>query len=406
MFTRLLGQAGRFSLGPIGRNGYGSERIHPEFGQRDMRIQWCFSGWAVTVALALTGSVSADVTIDGSVAGDNYGQPVALQTVQTGFGDNQSELNALYARVDDGQLYLALTGNLEANGNRIYLFFDTEAGGMNPVIRPASALDDLTFDAGFAPDYFTVALSRRDAFDLGHFVLDSDIRTGVDWFADVFEGDETGAIETPMGEFFGVSFGVGFDNSNEAGVTGGEEVRGAADPNAAAAVQTGVELRIPLSAIGNPTGEVRMLAGLAGAFGNFFSNQFLPGLQPPQENLGSDGLGNSLATLGLLDFNDFAGQQFLTIPIEPVLVGDFDGSGLVEQGDLDLVLQNWGGDPWSLGDAWLNHRPYFGLVDQDELDIVLQNWGSTTPPINGTPVPEPAVAAIALPSLLIWWRRR
>ncbi|MEM8782493.1 MAG: choice-of-anchor tandem repeat NxxGxxAF-containing protein [Planctomycetota bacterium] len=72
------------------------------------------------------------------------------------------------------------------------------------------------------------------------------------------------------------------------------------------------------------------------------------------------------------------------------LPGDYNDSGQVEQGDLNLVLNNWGqprpfapnGDPFTTT-----------KVDQEELNRVLNNWGSTTPPFqNVTPlnVPEPA----------------
>ncbi len=72
------------------------------------------------------------------------------------------------------------------------------------------------------------------------------------------------------------------------------------------------------------------------------------------------------------------------------LPGDYDGSGQVEQGDLDLVLQNWGQD--TSGGApggWINDLPD-GVIDQAELDAVLQNWGSSaTPALGGLTVPEP-----------------
>ncbi len=72
--------------------------------------------------------------------------------------------------------------------------------------------------------------------------------------------------------------------------------------------------------------------------------------------------------------------------------GDYDGSGQIEQGDLDIVLQNWGtdnfpGDPTRLPGG----GPFDGGVDQNELDGVLQNWGGTTvPTFMVTGVPEPA----------------
>ncbi len=76
------------------------------------------------------------------------------------------------------------------------------------------------------------------------------------------------------------------------------------------------------------------------------------------------------------------------------LVGDYDGSGQVEQGDLDIVLQNWGTGTFT-GDetALVGGGPFDGTVDQNELDGVLQNWGSTaSPDFAGVLVPEPTLA--------------
>ncbi|MEM9753984.1 MAG: hypothetical protein AAF916_11460, partial [Planctomycetota bacterium] len=54
------------------------------------------------------------------------------------------------------------------------------------------------------------------------------------------------------------------------------------------------------------------------------------------------------------------------------LAGDFNGNGQVEQADLNLVLNNWGGarGVWSNADALTTDN-----VDQEELNAVLNNWG-------------------------------
>ncbi len=74
-------------------------------------------------------------------------------------------------------------------------------------------------------------------------------------------------------------------------------------------------------------------------------------------------------------------------PIE----GDYNSNGQVEQGDLDLVLQNWGVDVTvtNIPVGWVNDLPD-GQIDQAELDGVLQNWGATNVPnFGGASVPEP-----------------
>jgi hypothetical protein len=60
-----------------------------------------------------------------------------------------------------------------------------------------------------------------------------------------------------------------------------------------------------------------------------------------------------------------------------LLEGDYNGSGTVEQADLDLVLLNWGAVTTTPPAGWLNNPPS-GLIDQQELDAVLLNWGTTS----------------------------
>ncbi len=94
------------------------------------------------------------------------------------------------------------------------------------------------------------------------------------------------------------------------------------------------------------------------------------------------------------------------------VTGDYNGSGQVEQGDLDLVLQNWGVDTGVTGlpAGWINDKDNVGQVEQTELDRVLQNWGSTGAPNFGgftelPGVPEPAGVAV-LAALGLLGRRR
>ncbi len=91
---------------------------------------------------------------------------------------------------------------------------------------------------------------------------------------------------------------------------------------------------------------------------------------------------------------------FLGVP------GDYNDNGQVEQGDLDLVLQNWGVDTTANGipDGWDFDLPD-GQIDQAELDGVLQNWGGTAAPdFAAAPLPEPAVLA-PLMAAVAWTRR-
>ncbi len=103
-------------------------------------------------------------------------------------------------------------------------------------------------------------------------------------------------------------------------------------------------------------------------------------------------------------------QYLDNITLVTTLCGDYNGSGQVEQGDLDLVLQNWGVDTDVEGvpGGWVNGLPE-GQVEQSELDKVLQNWGNTAAPdfsgFHGANVPEP-VGLVALLSGGMLARRR
>ncbi len=104
-----------------------------------------------------------------------------------------------------------------------------------------------------------------------------------------------------------------------------------------------------------------------------------------------------------------AAEAWLDALFAAGLPGDYNASGQVEQGDLDLVLQNWGVDTDTAGvpAGWVNDLPD-GQIEQTELDGVLQNWGSTAAPnFTGGIVPEPGSAlAGALFLAILQIRRR
>lgn len=283
---------------------------------------------AVAAVMALlSGPAFAQVTLDGSITGDGYGPAASVQTVQTQFGDNSSELNAAYAFTSGGNLHLAITGNLETNFNKLNIFIDSVSGSGENVI--SAAFDNggnnpnndnwanehagLTFDSGFAPDYLLINRSgfaggERFDFDFSSVGNNSVVESSVD----VFGGTFTGA-NASVGA---AGIGIAFDNSNAAGIGGGT---GAADGVAAQAVSTGFEFIIPLSAIGNPQlgDEILIAAHINGSNHDFLSNQILGGLAAPQGNLGGDGGGGFIDNLSGINFNNFAGDQFFTVTVVP-----------------------------------------------------------------------------------------
>jgi hypothetical protein len=301
---------------------------------------------AASAVGVLATSSFAVITLDGSIAGDNYGPARAVQTVQTQFGDNLSELNAGYARIDGNNLVFVLTGQVEANFNKLNIFIDSRAGGQNSILPDANSGGNnptndgwafkysnnqvgggFTFDAGFAADYMVIA---RNGFDGSTNRFDLDFATlggGAGAFVaagNIFAGANTGSNPTALPN----GIGAAYNNSNTGGVTGGT---GAADPTAAAAVQTGLELVIPLSELGNPgAGDtIRISAHVQGSNHDFMSNQSLGGFAPPQGNLGGDGNGNFIGHVAPINFNNFAGEQFFTIVVpEPASLSVLSLSGI------------------------------------------------------------------------------
>ena len=280
----------------------------------------------VSVALLamMVSTVVAAPTLDGT-RDASYGPAIETQTVQTQFGDNQSELNAAYAQIESGVLYVMLTGQVESNFNKLDIFIDSVAGGENTLSAAAdnggtnpnndgwaNNFAGFTFDNGFDADYMLIARNGNaggDRFDLDFATIGGGLSAFEDNI-DIFGGTLTGvnASALPNG------IGVGYDNSNGAGIGGGS---GAADAMAAQMVATGIELAIPLSAIGNPVegDTIRISAMVNNGDHNFLSNQFLGGLDAPQGNLGGDGGGNFTGNLAQIDLNQFGGDQYFSIVV-------------------------------------------------------------------------------------------
>ena len=254
---------------------------------------------------------------------DLYGSNLAVQLVQTEFGDNASELNAAFAGVQDGKLFLMLTGNIENNFNKLNILIDSSNAVTSNVLDAAGndssdVLDGMTLDTGFTPDYHVIV--RRGFGATEQLDLDiSNLATGeFASFVNVFGGTQEGLGNTGIpdnGTLTLSPIGVGYFNTNTAGVTGGNAAAVEAD---ALAVVTGFELCIDLADIGSPSGEdIKAMAFVTSSDLTFASNQFL-GALPVDLNGAGAGTSN-LGTTSAIDLSAIAGDQCfsITIPIQP-----------------------------------------------------------------------------------------
>ncbi len=317
-----------------------------------------------------------------------------------------SEFDAVYGIVCDNYLYLFIAGNLEVNGNRVDLFFDVDNttmnagqqtlrsdniaadfGGLNRMGGPENEGPGLTFDAGFAADYWVTfqtngygvadpvdqasvasflrstgaagdvtsaqglldyaSFTRADktaqnplSYD-GTFCVRTDTMNacapngagtawnptsipGIDVQGDLFVTiNNLPTIAEPYSSFaprlisanpfdplgtqapnpnltFPGLIQLSIDNSNVAGVTAEAATGGDA-------VNTGYEVRIRIDELGwDGVSPIRVCGFISGADHSSLSNQVLGGLPAGTANLGE---------ARAVDFNTFAGEQFVTIPV-------------------------------------------------------------------------------------------
>ena len=258
---------------------------------------------AAALAVLAPAGLAAAQSIDGSLDA-SYGGPLFVQNTPTGFGDNTdpavltangSEIAGVFANISGGNLNLLVTGNAETNFNRLVLFFDTVAGGDNVVGTtstsspgPLASYNGLTFDSGFTADQFLVVNGGGTA-------------PGTQFFADFAT---IGGTRTFIGQTDGTSNTATFDNGIVFGVNN-SNVDGVTETSAAGAgaVTTGLEFAIPLSVLGNPTGNIDVAGFIAG--GDFLSNQVIGGV---------DGAAN-LGTASGVNFANIAGDQFVTVVV-------------------------------------------------------------------------------------------
>ena len=112
----------------------------------------------------------------------------------------------------------------------------------------------------------------------------------------------------------GTGIKLGVNNTNAAGVNG--DTGTAASASAAQAVSTGLEIGIPLSLLGDPTGNILVMADINGSGDNYLSNQFLPGLPTGTGNLGDKTEAYSTSNPSVFNLSTLTGSssEYFTVP--------------------------------------------------------------------------------------------
>ena len=150
-------------------------------------------------------------------------------------------------------------------------------------------------------------------------------------------------------------------------------------------VLTGIEFSIPLSAIGNPAGSIKLTAYVNGTVHDFASNQF-SGEGVLQSNFGS--LPPDLQL-------EAAGDQFVIVPVVAGVAGDYNGNGTVDAADYVL---------WRAGGPLQNEVATPGMVTAEDYTEWRARFGNTAGSggASGTDaVPEPASFALAMLGALL-----
>lgn len=280
----------------------------------------------VLSALAMSlvaGAAMATPVIDGVLDAGQYTQ-VALQNTATQFGvpnsggqffTNGSALANAYYRIEGGNLYLFVGGNLESNFNKLEIFFANGSAGQNTLRGDNANVDfdglnrmgagfgspGLTFDAGFQATHFLnitggdTGGGNYNMFANGAVLLPGGGGPGS--YLGTTNG--LGAPLSGGSNFLGVSFAI--DNSDSS-ATGGTGLVG---PSYGQNVFTGIEICIPLSSLGSPSSSLGVSIFVNGSGNDFLSNQVLGGI----------GGGANLGEPRNVNFANIAGDQFFTIPI-------------------------------------------------------------------------------------------
>ena len=343
--------------------------------------------WYVSISLMLTfcatvvkGFTSVGINIDGTADAQYGASALSTQTLATaargvttvGLDNNMglidqadgSELDAAYGIVSNGTLFLVLAGNLDSGGtgnvdavafDKLQVFFMTGPGGDHTLGTNYNGAADfghinrmgvngggvnanpgLTFDTGFAPNYWIGAtvgdVGTNPTFYVNYEVICSNC------FGE-FLGS-SGPSNTMTG---GLGVQAALNNINTNGVPG--DPLGCPTNTAQASVRTGVELSIPLPTIGFPTGKVTVCAFITDDQYQIMYNQVLG----PVVTNDCTALFSLDGDPSGIDFSTLPGKHTFTIPVPPCeafLLNPTTASYTTNGGTGSVALTMVGNCPW------------------------------------------------------------
>jgi subtilisin-like proprotein convertase family protein len=193
---------------------------------------------------------------------------------------NGSELDQMFLQNDLNNLYIGLTGNLEANGNTYLVFLETGAGGQSNVLDtnytgfpgPLRAVSGDTLDLGFNPNY-AIVVQRNGGFYSALIVDLLDTPPGIT------------VTNLTFSTTIGANTFVG-NNGNFLGVNDNPLDDPAQQTINSASAERGVQFALSRASVGSPadSSTIRVCAAVTSG-GGLWSNQTLPGLGGTQPNL-------------------------------------------------------------------------------------------------------------------------
>jgi hypothetical protein len=312
-------------------------------------------GAGAGVACGMLAASGALAAVDGTIAPGEYPTVLGVQTTGTGFGNNESELNACFAGMGvGGVLRVGLTGNLQDNGNAFVVFLDTRPGGCVETVLPGGfgqtgsfggqAVDDWGTDVDGGPDVWPTP--GGGSVLPAWFNPDLAIafsRAGSTYYVNVIDMTAANDTTNPMVDrYFGSNeitenlgasllmanpLGPGSITSafspasNAAGVNGLGDVPG--DPLSAT---FGLEFEVSPEVLGLQGGQIRLMAFITNGGGDYLSNQFLPPLGPEAGNLGP--AGDPVLGEPLFDARQHPGLGFMNLIVTcPADIDDGTSTG-------------------------------------------------------------------------------